>query len=87
MLKTKSTKNKKFQITLHACHEQTNEYKTAVLVESCGHNYLQAVQCVLLSKKKGQYVIFIDQEQAVLNVFHKLQHDGLRVTMEKYKHI
>lgn len=81
MLKTKSTKNKKFQITLHACNEQTNEYKTAALIKSCGHNYLQAVQCVLLSQKIGQYVIFVDWQQSVLDVYHNLRHDKLRITM------
>jgi hypothetical protein len=85
MLKLKS--NKKFQITLHACNEQTNEYKIAALVESCGHNYLQAVQCVLLSQKIGYYVIFVDKEQVVLNVYQKLQYDGLHVTIEKYKRV
>jgi hypothetical protein len=87
MLKAKSNKNKKFQITLHACKEQTDEYKTAALVELCGHNYLQAIQCVLLSQKIGHYVIFVDWEQDALDVYHKLRHDGLRVTLEKYKRV
>lgn len=86
MSKKQSTnKRGKWQVMLHNDNHNTFDHVITCLMESCGHNYLQSVQCAQLVHNTSKCSIFVDSYDECESVFEELHANGLTVTITKFK--
>ena len=81
-LKTPS-KRGKWTVVLHDDNHNTFEDVTNVLMDVCGHAYLQSVQCAVITHESGQCKVFTDNYNDCELVYKNLRGSGLRVSIEK----
>lgn len=83
--KQSTSKRGKWEVILHNDNHNTFDHVIDSLMEVCGHNYLQSVQCATIVDKAGKCSIFIDSHNECDSVTEELMELDLTVTMSKYK--
>ena len=83
--KQSTSKRGKWQVMLHNDDHNTFDHVIACLMETCGHNYLQSVQCANIVHNSSKCSIFIDSYDECESVREELRQNGLTVTTTKFK--
>jgi ATP-dependent Clp protease adaptor protein ClpS len=84
MLQKKSTKKRGlYQVVLIDDNINTVEHVVDCLIEICGHNYYQAVQCATITHNNKKCSVFVDAYDLCLDVCDDLRDQGLNVTVIK----
>lgn len=83
--KQSTSKRGKWEVILHNDNHNTYDHVVDSLMEVCGHNYIQSVQCATLVDRTGKCSIFVDSYDECESVTRELQDLDLTVTMSKYK--
>jgi ATP-dependent Clp protease adaptor protein ClpS len=83
--KQSTSKRGKWQIILHDDDHNTFDHVIDCLVEVCGHNYYQAVQCATITHNNNQCSIFVDDWYTCEDVGDMLQRNGLMISVTKFK--
>jgi ATP-dependent Clp protease adaptor protein ClpS len=83
--KQSTSKRGQWQIMLYDDNHNTFEHVIDCMIEICGHNYYQAVQCATITHNNGQCSIFVDTWDACIDTCDMLKQDGLSVEVIKYK--
>lgn len=81
--KSKKTHRGQYQVILHNDNHNTFDHVINCLIDVCGHNYYQAVQCATLTHGAKRCSIFVDSYESCENVYEELLKDGLSVTVTK----
>lgn len=86
MSKKKSTQKVRgqYQIILNNDNVNTFDHVIDCLMEICGHNYYQALQCATLTHGAGKCSVFIDNFDSCENIAEDLLKEGLDVEVIKY---
>jgi ATP-dependent Clp protease adaptor protein ClpS len=79
------TKRGQWQVMLHDDDINTFDHVISCLVEVCGHNYYQAVQCATIVHNNGICSIFVDSYDECESVYEELFQNGISVSIIKYK--
>lgn len=74
-----------YQVILNNDDVNTFDYVIDTLIDVCGHNYFQAIQCAQIVHNIGRCVIFHDSKDACEQVFDALVEAGLHVVIERIK--
>lgn len=80
-----TNKRGKWEVILHNDNRNTFDHVIDSLMDVCGHNYLQSVQCATLVHNNGKCSIFVDTYEECESVLQDLQELELLVTISKYK--
>ncbi len=83
--KQSTSKRGKWEVILHNDNHNTFDHVIDSLMEVCGHNYIQSVQCATVVHGNGKCSIFIDSYDECDAVREELYELGLTVTVTKYK--
>ena len=83
--KQSTSKRGKWEVILYNDNHNTFDHVIDCLMEVCGHNYLQSVQCATVVHNVGQCSIFIDTYDECLAVSEDLKDSGLDIGLMKYK--
>jgi ATP-dependent Clp protease adaptor protein ClpS len=79
------TQMAQYQIILHDDDVNTFDHVIDTLIDVCGHNYFQAIQCAQIVHNNGQCVVFQDTKHACELVFDALTDEELHVVIERIK--
>lgn len=79
------SKRGQWQIMLHDDKHNTFEHVIDCMIEICGHNYYQAVQCAILTHNNKQCSIFVDTWDICNDTCDALVEQGLTAQVIKYK--
>lgn len=87
MSKKKLQKNQtgRYQVILNNDSYNTFDHVINCLIDVCGHNYYQAVQCATLTHGAKQCSIYVDTYDSCENVCEELLKEGLDVIIIKLK--
>jgi ATP-dependent Clp protease adaptor protein ClpS len=86
MSKNQSKKKRgQYQVILNDDSFNTFDHVIDCLIEICGHNYYQAVQCATITHNAKQCSIFIDTWEMCVDVYEELVKEGLSVMVTKYE--
>ena len=77
------SKRGQWVIVLHNDNRNTFEDVTNALMDVCGHAYLQAVQCAVITHESGQCKVYTDIYDECEQVYKYLRELALRVSLEK----
>lgn len=77
------SKRGQWTVVLHNDNRNTFEEVTTALMDVCGHAYLQAVQCAVITHEAGKCNIFTDSYTDCEIVYKYLRELNLRVNIEK----
>ena len=84
MSQKKLTKRRgQYQVVLMDDAVNTVEHVVDCLIEICGHNYYQAVQCATITHNNKQCSVFVDAYDLCLDIRDDLRDQGLNVTVIK----
>jgi len=84
MSQKKSTKKRGlYQVVLINDNINTVDHVVNCLMEICGHNYYQAVQCATITHSNKQCSVFVDSYELCIDSCHELQQQGLNATVIK----
>ena len=83
--KQSKRKRGRYQVILNNDNVNTFDHVIDCLIEICGHNYYQAVQCATLTHGAKQCSIYIDTYDSCENVCEELLKEGLDVVVTKLK--
>ena len=84
MSQKKSTKKRGLhQVMLMNDNHNTVDHVVDCLMEICGHNYFQAVQCATITHKKKQCSVFVDGHELCENISADLREQGLTTIVIK----
>lgn len=73
---------------LHNDNHNTFDHVIECLIDICGHNYYQAVQCATLTHGAKRCSIYVDTYDSCENVREELLKEGLDVVVTKLeKHV
>jgi ATP-dependent Clp protease adaptor protein ClpS len=75
----------RWQIILHDDNKVHVDHVIDCLMDICAHNYIQSVQCAHIVHNSGRCSIYVDVWDECDDVRNELHHQGLTVTIEKYK--
>lgn len=83
MSKKNSKRNSKYEVIVF--NDDTNTYDHVIdcLMEFCGHNYLQAVQCATIIHNTGKCSVAIDTRDECEYIFEELVKQGLEADVIK----
>ena len=81
----KQSKRGQWEVILLNDDHNSFEHVIACLMDICGHNYLQAVQCANIVQHNGKCSVFVDCFDEVCDVRQELYEQGLNVTTQKHK--
>ena len=81
--KSKKIHRGQYQVILHNDNHNTFDHVINCLIDICGHNYYQAVQCATLTHGAKQCSIYVDTFESCENVREELFKEGLTVTVTK----
>lgn len=84
MSQQKKKKRGQYQVVLKNDTVNTFEHVISCLIDICGHNYYQAVQCATLTHGARQCSVFVDIYEECEAVHEELSEQGLNVVIEKY---
>ena len=85
MSKKNSKRNSKYEVIVFNDDTNTFDHVIDCLMEFCGHNYLQAVQCATLVHQKSKCSIVVDTWDECEIICTDLAEQGLTVTISKFK--
>ncbi len=86
MSQKKSTKKRGLhQVMLMNDNHNTVDHVVDCLMEICGHNYFQAVQCATITHGAKKWSIYVDAYESCEDVCEELLKEGLDVIIEKHK--
>jgi ATP-dependent Clp protease adaptor protein ClpS len=86
MSKNQSKKKRgQYQVILIDDNFNTFDHVIDCLIEICGHNYYQAVQCATITHNAKQCSIIIDSWDVCQEVYEDLIKQGLTVTVTKHE--
>lgn len=77
------SKRGQWSVILHNDNRNTFEEVSDALMDVCGYNYLQSVQCALITHEAGYCNIFTDTYADCEHVYKYLRELNLRVSLEK----
>ena len=83
MLEKNSKKRGTYKVILHDDNHNTFDHVIDCIMDICGHNYIQAVQCATLVHESKRCAIFNDRYSDCEEVARLLTREGLKVTIEK----
>ena len=83
--KNLNNKRGKWEVILHNDNHNTYDHVVNCLIEVCGQNYLQAVQCATLVHNTSKCSIIIDTWDECEDICTELHNHGLTVTISKFK--
>lgn len=84
MSQKKSTKKRGlYQVMLMNDNHNTIDHVVDCLMEICGHNYFQAVQCATITHKNKQCSVFVDGHELCENISADLREQGLTTIVIK----
>ena len=66
-------------------NHNTVDHVVDCLMEICGHNYFQAVQCATITHNVKQCSVFVDDYDLCTDICSELVEDGLNAIVTKYK--
>ena len=72
---------------MHNDDHNTFDHVIDCIMDICGYNYLQAVQCTILVDEMKRCAIFEDRYEDCQEVAHSLTKQGLKVTIEHVKNV
>jgi ATP-dependent Clp protease adaptor protein ClpS len=72
-----------YKVVLHDDSHNTFDHVIDSIMNVCGYNYLQAVQCTILVHEAKQCSIFEDKADECDEVARLLSREGLKVTVKK----
>jgi ATP-dependent Clp protease adaptor protein ClpS len=72
-----------YKVILHNDNHNTFDHVIDSIMDICGYNYLQAVQCAVLVHEAKQCAIFEDKSDECEDVARLLNREGLKVTVKK----
>lgn len=78
------TKRGKWQVVLHNDVHTTFDYVINTLMDVCGYNEIQAMQCALITHNAQRCVVFIDTHDSCMEIYEMLLDSELNVTLEKH---
>ena len=78
-----TSKRGKWEVILHNDSHNTFDHVIDSIMDICGFNYLQAVQCAVLVHEAKQCPIFEDRHDECEDVARLLSREGLTVTIKK----
>lgn len=81
--KSQKTPRGQYQVILHNDSHNTFDHVIECLIDVCGHNYYQAVQCATLTHGAKRCSIYIDTYDSCENVCEELLKEGLDVMVTK----
>jgi len=81
--KLKKQKRGLYKVILHDDNHNTFEHVIDTIIDVCGYNYLQAVQCTILVNEMKRCAIFEDHYNDCEIVLKLMKRQGLKVTIEK----
>jgi len=81
--KSKKTHRGQYQVILHNDNHNTFDHVINCLIDVCGHNYYQAVQCATVTHGAKRCSIFVDTYESCESVYEELLKEGLSVTVIK----
>ncbi len=70
---------------MHNDNHNTFDHVIDCIMDICGYNYLQAVQCAILVHEAKRCAIFEDRYADCEEVYRLLAKQGLKVTIEHVK--
>ena len=71
------------KVIMHDDNHNTFDHVIDTIMDVCGYNYLQAVQCTILVHEAKRCPIFEDNYSECEHVAKLLRREGLNVTIEK----
>jgi ATP-dependent Clp protease adaptor protein ClpS len=74
-----------YQIILNDDNVNTFDHVIDTLIDVCGHNYYQAVQCATIVHNNKQCVVFQDNKESCEHVCSILCEEGLNAITERIK--
>lgn len=72
-----------YKVIMHNDNHNTFDHVIDSIIDICGYNYLQAVQCTILVHEAKRCAIFEDLHSECEHVARLLSREGLKVTIEK----
>ncbi len=84
MSRKKSTKSNKWEVVIYNDNIHSFDDIIEMLMDFCGHNYYQALQCATLIHNKKKYPVFIDKHEVCLEVYNELHKLGVDVVMASH---
>lgn len=78
-------KRGRYQVILNNDSVNTFDHVINCLIDICGHNYFQAVQCATLTHGAKKCSVYVDNYESCEHVHEELTKEGLDVVIEKYK--
>lgn len=81
--KKSTTKKGLYQVMLMNDNINTVDHVVDCLMEICGHNYFQAVQCATITHNNKQCSVFIDEYELCENISEDLRNQGLNTIVIK----
>ena len=84
-MSAKNLKKKRgmYKVVLHDDNHNTFDHVIDSIMNICGFNYIQAVQCAVLVHESKQCPIFEDHHDECEDVARLLTREGLTVTIKK----
>ncbi len=72
-----------YKVVMHNDNHNTFDHVIDCIMDVCGYNYLQAVQCTILVHEAKRCSIFEDRYEECEYAARLLSKNGLTVTIEK----
>ena len=82
--KQSKKKRGRYQVILNNDNVNTFDHVIDCLIDICGHNYYQAVQCATLTHGAKRCSIYVDSYESCEHVSEELTKEGLDVVIEKH---
>jgi ATP-dependent Clp protease adaptor protein ClpS len=82
--KQSKRKRGRYQVILNNDNVNTFDHVIDCLIEICGHNYYQAVQCATLTHGVKRCSVYVDNYESCENIYEELLSEGLDVIIEKH---
>lgn len=85
---SQKTHRGQYQVILHNDNHNTFDHVIECLIDVCGHNYYQAVQCATLTHGAKKCSVYVDNYESCEDVREELLKEGLDVVVTKLeKHV
>lgn len=72
-----------YQVIVHNDNHNTFDHVSNCLIEICGQNYYQAVQCALIIHNSQRCSVYTDSYDDCADVAKELRANGLKTSLEK----
>lgn len=82
--KQSKKKRGQYQVILNDDNHNTFDHVINCLIDVCGHNYYQAVQCATITHGSKRCSIYVDTYDSCEDVCEELTKEGLDVVIIKH---